>query len=212
MPCANSSAAGCNRQALQAGIAGLLPPGFACAVLPIGADYPLHPDEAGQIARAVPVRRREFAAGRAALRAAIAAAGLDLPPDYPIPAGPDRCPRLPTHITASLAHDRELALAVAGPAGGTVAGIDIEPLDAATDRLAGIVAPFDGCDALSAFVGKEAAYKAQFAVTRQMLEFGQVALTARGSAFVARTPWHRLRGAWVRSPRHIVALAILRLS
>ncbi|RIJ02750.1 4-phosphopantetheinyl transferase, partial [Clavibacter nebraskensis] len=57
------------------------------AILPAGAvlaeergpagEHPLHPAEAGAVARAVPSRRREFAATRACARTALAALAGD---------------------------------------------------------------------------------------------------------------------------------------
>ncbi|WP_134726285.1 4-phosphopantetheinyl transferase [Paracoccus luteus] len=191
--------------AVQAALAALLPPGWAAEVCRLADPHGLHPAEAAAVAQAVPQRRREFAAGRAALRRALAASGRPVP--GPILPGPDRRPVLPPDVAVSLAHDRGLAIAVAGPVGAHWPGVDVEPLDAAAPDLAAAVAPFDGCDGLTAFVAKEAAFKAQFPETGALLEFSDVALAAAGQRFAARMPAGVARGQLLRAGGRIIALA-----
>lgn len=191
--------------AVQAAVAALLPPGWAAAVCRLADAPPLHLAEAASLAAAVPLRRQEFAAGRAALRRALAGAGLAVP--GPILPGPDRRPVLPAGCAASLAHDRSLALAVAGPIGHHWPGVDVEPLDAGLPDLAPAVAPFEGCGALAAFVAKEAAFKAQFPETGALLEFSDVALTVTAGDIVARMPAGVARGRLLTDGGRLIALA-----
>lgn len=191
--------------AVQAAVAALLPPGWAAAVCRLADAPPLPPAEAACVAGAVPLRRQEFAAGRAALRHALAAGGLAVPD--PILPGSDRRPVLPAGLAASLAHDRGLALAVAGPIGSHWPGVDVEPMDPGPSDLARAVAPFIGCGALAAFVAKEAAFKAQFPETGALLEFSDVALNVVSGDMVARMPGGVARGRLLTAAGRVIALA-----
>ncbi len=158
-------------------------PGAGVGVADPALDHPLWPGEA---IAAIPRRQREFAAGRAAARAALAAAGL---PAAAIPQNPDRSPAFPPGLAASVAHSATVAIAAVHP-GLRALGIDLEP-----------VAPFDPAlipdttrpddppdlSPLARFVLREAAYKAQFPLTRRLLSFHEVRLTDRG-ALTAEMP------------------------
>jgi 4'-phosphopantetheinyl transferase EntD len=63
------------------------------------ADVP--PEESAHVARAGARRRREFAAGRACARRALARLGLEL---GPLPSGPDRAPVWPEAVVGSITH------------------------------------------------------------------------------------------------------------
>lgn len=160
----------------------ILPPGVALG-LP-GADPAVWPGE--ETAAMVPARAAEFRAGRAAARAALAALGR---PPVALPMGPDRAPVWPAGVTGSISHCAGLVLAVAGLSRDWAGlGLDAEPdlpLDpglAETLLAKGEAAP----DLLSAFVAKEAAYKAQYALSRQLFDFHTLRLTWEGAAFAAR--------------------------
>lgn len=169
--------------ALLTALRGSLPPGVALATQPIGAQLPLlgTEDEAALPMR--PARRAEFSAGRAAARTAMQELGLG---PAPIPMGPDRAPQWPAGLVGSITHGAGLAVAALAPARKLGAlGIDLEPDEplerdlwpslfggAEERRLEQEPAPAHAARAL--FVIKEAAFKAQYALTRAMLDFHEV--------------------------------------
>lgn len=150
----------------------------------------LYPEEAAHVARAVPKRRREFAAGRACARRALAALGVAR---VPIPVARDRSPVWPDGIVGSISHTSDYgAAAVAFAEDFDGIGIDvegIEPLKPELWRL--ILTPDeraridDGVDAKVVFSIKEAVYKCQYAQTRTMLDFGDVEVRLGDGAFAA---------------------------
>ncbi|WP_199262737.1 4'-phosphopantetheinyl transferase family protein [Paracoccus binzhouensis] len=193
----------------------LLPAGHGCAVLPLAAEpAPLLPEEAKAIARAVPKRRREFALGRMALRAAIRQAGHDLPADRPIPVRPDRRPDLPPGIRASLSHGGDYCIAIAAPPGGASIGIDLEPCDRALpEGLAETIMPFrlNGAgDALLAFCAKEAMFKAQYPLTGRMLDFREVPVVVGAERFRACMGDRLIGGRWGQAAGYWLAVSLWR--
>lgn len=164
-------------------LAALAPPGVRTGVRAIGdADLAsLHDSEHRAIGRAVEVRRREFATGRALLRALIGA-------DCAIPVRPDRAPQLPSGTVGSLAHDRGIAVAaVADGRAFRAIGIDVEPTEPLSDELAqAILRPDEpAIDAHLAFVLKEAAYKAWSSLGGPMLDHHDLRLRVDGDSFDA---------------------------
>ncbi|SEO57248.1 4'-phosphopantetheinyl transferase EntD (siderophore biosynthesis) [Salinihabitans flavidus] len=177
-----------------------LPPQVGVAVtnprLPNAAIYP---EEAGAVTHARPERRREFAAGREAARQAMGQIGLDL---VPLPAGRDRAPRWPSGVIGSIAHDKQTCIAiVARDSYADAVGVDVEadlPLE--DDLLATICRPEErawlqtqppdrrGALATRIFSAKEAAFKCQYAVSGEMLDFHamQVTFNANITGFSAR--------------------------
>ena len=152
----------------------------AVAVTDTGAAHaPPFPAEAAHVARATPARQAEFAAGRAAVRTAMAALGL---PPRPVVNGTDRAPVWPAGVTGSLSHCRSLCIAalVRSEAAASL-GIDIEedsPLDPALidivctpEERAMIAGPQAGALAKLIFCAKEAAYKAQYPLTGLLFDF-----------------------------------------
>lgn len=127
----------------------------------------LHPDEQAWGAERAPRRAHEFVAGRAALRAALAAAGFD-GADAFVPGEQGR-PHLPEGFTASITHKDGRALAIARRGAGRTLGIDSEVVGP-RERLAiarkvltdGERARWDGTwpALLERFSLKEAIYKA----------------------------------------------------
>lgn len=129
-----------------------------------------------------PGRVREFSAGRFAARAAMLALGL---PPLPIPMGPDRAPCWPAGLIGSITHSASLCLAAVGRVGTVSAiGLDIEddsPLPAnlwpviCDDAERGWIArqpePARGRSAKALFCAKEAAYKAQYALSYRLIDF-----------------------------------------
>jgi len=190
----------------------MMPPGYGCAVLPLGhAPDPLLPEEEAAVRRAVPKRRREFGLGRMVLRRAIIAAGHDLSPARPIAARSDRQPDLPRGIRASLSHGGGYCIAIAAPPGGPSVGIDLEAMDRVPpDGLAEVVAPFrsDRPDPLLAFCVKEAMFKAQFPLTGRMLGFAEVPAVIRQGR-VRACLGRRLIGArWGSAAGHYLAISL----
>ncbi|MCC5983677.1 MAG: 4'-phosphopantetheinyl transferase superfamily protein [Rhodobacteraceae bacterium] len=181
-----------------AGLAALFDPPVRFGLAdPRAPAAPLYPQEARAVASARRARRREFAAGRTAARAALAA--LDLPPQ-PIPMAPDRAPVWPAGITGSISHTDTHCVAVVSNAPGLRGlGIDMEPslpLERALwpeictmgelDALLQHPAATRGLLARALFCAKEAAFKAQYPVSRTVFGFQTLELTMREQGFTAR--------------------------
>ena len=175
--------------ALQEAARSLLGPGIAVCCREIGARAaPLHGEEEAAIARAVPARRAEFAAGRAAARAAMQTLGHA---PAPIPMGGDRAPLWPAPLTGSITHAGGLALAALAPRAACAGlGLDLEPdtpladdlwpgvlLEAERAWLATRPAAIRGNLAKRFFSAKEAAYKAQYARSRKLLDFSDISIS-----------------------------------
>lgn len=146
-----------------------------------GADVVgLHPDEEAAVAAASAVRRTEFATGRALLRSLIGPG--------PVPVGPSRAPVPPEPWVVSLAHDRTVAVAVAGrrPRWRAV-GVDIEPEAELDSAEADIVRRPDDAsiDPLAILVIKEAAYKAWSNAGGPLLDFHDLRVSVEGDHFDA---------------------------
>jgi 4'-phosphopantetheinyl transferase EntD len=172
------------------------------AILPAGAgvgaaragDPALPPPWPGEDAGegAVPARRAEFAAGRAAARAALAAAGL---PPAAIPRRPDRAPAFPPGLAGSVTHAGGVALAAVLPGAGGL-GIDLEPAGPLPPGVATLILspaeslalPPGPLAPLAAFAAKEALYKAQYALSGQLFGFdgADLRLAPDLTAFTAR--------------------------
>lgn len=133
----------------------------------------------------VPQRRAEFAAGRRAVRAAMADLGL---PAAAVPMADSRAPIWPDGMTGSIAHGGGLALAVVAQAGTCRSvGLDLEPRAPLSDDLDPIIRrPGETGDLLALFVAKEAAYKAHYPLTGRVLAFDEVHITWDGPGFEAR--------------------------
>lgn len=179
---------------------GLFDQRIAFAEMRIGdQDIPVMEAEAGAVANAVPRRKREYAAGRACARRALAVLGA---PAGPLPAGPDRLPDWPAGFVGSITHDGSYAAAAVGRLADGVrsVGIDLEPADALPADLYGMICRPEelewlglrsdserGLLARAVFGAKECAFKCQYPITRRMLEFHEVAigLDAAGGTFAA---------------------------
>jgi len=87
-------------------------------------EAPLHPDEARYVEDAVGARRRDFAAGRASAREALARLGSA---QASLGRGPDRAPRWPAGIVGSISHCPGFcAAAAARTTDAAGLGLDIE--------------------------------------------------------------------------------------
>jgi 4'-phosphopantetheinyl transferase EntD len=151
-----------------------------------GVPEPLWPGEA---IAAVPHRLAEFAAGRAAARQALAALGL---PKVAIPMGEDRAPIWPQGVVGSISHCAGACMAVVARQSDFVGiGLDLEPAQpVARDLWPSILLPeefaADGLGALRIFVAKEAVYKAQYLLSRQVFDFQVLNITFQDQYFTAR--------------------------
>lgn len=137
----------------------------------------LYPEEEAAVRRAVPKRRAELAAGRAAAREALAALGLA---PRAIAVGPRGAPRWPQGVVGSITHTGDWALAaVARSPRLRGLGVDAEPAepleeelwDAITTEAEREALRSGAVDARRLFCAKEAAYKCQFPLTGTLLEF-----------------------------------------
>ncbi len=214
--------------AAEAALAALLPPGAAVAAFdPRAPAPPPWPGECAGPGRVAPARAAEFAAGRAALRRAMARLGL---PPAALPVGPGRAPLWPQGVTGSLTHTATLGLAAVAPAGGVAGlGIDAEPdaplppeLWEAVLRpeeraaLAALPPEARGQRARLVFVAKEALHKAQYPATGRLIGFEAVRIEVSGgdlrAVFVARTgrfaPGAALAGRWAAAAGHVVAAVV----
>lgn len=139
----------------------------------------LLPEEAAHVAAAILKRQQEFTAGRAMARQAMAVLA-DAPVALPIPAGADRAPIWPDGWQGSISHKSTLCLAVVGRSGALL-GLDLEedtplapdliPTICTEAEIAQIAGRDAGRLAKLIFSAKEAAYKAQYALTRQVFGF-----------------------------------------
>lgn len=195
-------------------LAALCPPGVGCAALALDdALPPLWPGEDVAVAAAVPRRQREFAAGRAAARLALAQAGFA---PLALPARPDRCPDWPAGLRGSIAHSAAVAIAAVGPASCWAAiGLDLEPVGQVSADLASEILRSEeqGLDPTAAFCAKEAVQKALFPICGDLLEFHDLTLRRHEDGFEAELlrrsgplpPGFRVRGRWAIGGGHILA-------
>tara|TARA_R110002049_G_scaffold23781_7_gene84821 strand:+ start:33244 stop:33924 length:681 start_codon:yes stop_codon:yes gene_type:complete len=163
---------------------------------PIDVQPDLLPGEAAVIAQAVPGRRAEFRAGRAAARQAMVALGGA---PQAVLAAPDRAPIWPAGLVGSISHNADYCIAVLALAQDAAAlGIDIEddsplPRDlvhevCVANERARIAGPDAAHLAKRIFCAKEATYKAQYPLTGLLFGFDQIEVTLGGDAgsFTAR--------------------------
>jgi 4'-phosphopantetheinyl transferase EntD len=176
-----------------------LPPGLvpervvavAARILPEESPYE---SERAAVARAVPKRRYEYAAGRACARRALEELGC---PPAPLLSRPDRMPQWPVGFVGSISHSQTGAFAVVARAHELVSlGADLEgdaPLDPQLWSLVATPAELPGATGLSMkrlFCAKEAAFKCWFAAGGgRILEFQEMVIRwEAGGAFVALGP------------------------
>lgn len=186
----------------------------------------LFAEEEPAVLRAVPKRWREFIAGRVAARQALRDIGGPAPA---LPADVDRLPVWPDGFTGSITHCDDLCLAVASRQVRAV-GLDVEPAtDLPADLWQEILLPPElssvaaaarpGLAAKLMFCAKEAAYKAQYPLTRVIYGFHDMRLMVLDDhQFVAEfripvgdfQPGDRLRGRYFIDSQHIVAAVEIR--
>ncbi|MBY0350380.1 4'-phosphopantetheinyl transferase [Tabrizicola sp.] len=177
---------------IEAALAAMFPADVALALCSLAAAdaRDLWPAERPAIAGAVPLRLAEFAAGRQAARAALAALGQE---PVALPMGPDRAPLWPPGIAGSISHTAGLAAAVARR--GAPLGLDIEddaplpsdlwPVIAGEDERAALPRGETGRGIRQIFAAKEALFKAQAQGHRAMFGFDAVAVALANGGFSA---------------------------
>ncbi len=188
-----------NLASLAAAARDLFPPEVAVAAVdPRLAQARVLPEEAPAIANAVGRRQREFAAGRAAARQAMADLGVG---EMPVPMGADRAPIWPQGVVGSISHTEAHCAAVVTCAPQIQSlGLDLEP-DSPLERhlwdeictpaeMAWLAAQADswrGRLAKLIFSAKECAFKCQYPLTRKHLSFqdARIRLNLRESSFEA---------------------------
>nr|WP_162623786.1 4'-phosphopantetheinyl transferase superfamily protein [Paracoccus saliphilus] len=194
----------------------MLPSTVGSAVLAIDHSLPpLLPTEAVMVASAVPARRREFAAGRAAARLAMAEAGFA---PAAIPAGTDRAPRWPQGVSGSISHTRDIAAALAARcADWPSVGLDVEEARPMASDLMDLVVGAHDCGgglppplaATLLFSAKEAAFKAQFPVTGRWLDHRDVALRIMPGSFHMDLCGVELSGSWRLTGRLFLTVMLI---
>lgn len=185
-------------QEIKAALQDMLGPDFGVGVTdPRDPAEGLWPDEAPVIARALEKRQRDFAAGRRAAREAMVALGVA---PAAIPQGEQREPVWPQGLIGSISHCRTCCIAtVAHARAHRTIGIDIEPATPLDPDLIPLICtdgeqnwlqtqPDRNLAAKQIFSAKEAVYKAQFPLSREVIGFKAVTLCVKGSEFQAELP------------------------
>lgn len=219
-----------NRDALRDGLRQVFSDGIGIGMTDLASPAPpLFPEEQAAVTNAVPARIREFAAGRAAARAAFAELGQAEPV---IPAAADRSPVWPDGMIGSITHTDDLCLAVvSGAARWQGLGLDAEPATPLSPDLWDIVltpkeqtaiAPLPqavrGHRAKLIFCIKEAAYKAQYPVSQTIFDFQTLAVELDDTRFRAVfrrdvPPFRQdmaIAGGFFEADGHFIAGAMLR--
>jgi 4'-phosphopantetheinyl transferase EntD len=173
------------------------------------AEPPLLGEEEAIAASLAPTRRREFAAGRSAMRTAL---GIDAP----ITKDDRGAPMLPAGWVGSISHKGARAAAIVAPAGEGHIGLDLElavpprtPIERRilTAREQSNI-QIGGKDVTLRFAIKEAIYKAVDPIVRRYVAFTEVELDVhgdgrcevhivdRGRLPVAVDAWWQERDGW----------------
>ncbi|MEM7752458.1 MAG: 4'-phosphopantetheinyl transferase superfamily protein [Pseudomonadota bacterium] len=156
-------------------------PDIFVGMSPVDSEDGLIDPEPQAIARAIPTRRAEFAAGRRAARMALADMGHV---GTAIPQGEHRAPIWPDGIVGSLSHDDGLAIACVGKTNG-LSGLGLDLADA-TDfpvhlRKEILRTPDEeqqtGLEARLNFSAKESVFKAFYPSVGAYFGFGAVEVT-----------------------------------
>jgi 4'-phosphopantetheinyl transferase EntD len=162
-------------------------PVAACIADPDMFAAPLYAEEEAYIRKAIPARRREYSAGRAAARKALARAGGA---SGPIVAAADRSPRWPDSFCGSITHCEGFCSAVvARSADASGVGFDAESAKPLGSELHYLVCRpnelehfhslplIDGVDwPKLAFSAKESFYKCYYPSVRSFLDFRDVSV------------------------------------
>ncbi|MDX8349855.1 4'-phosphopantetheinyl transferase superfamily protein [Cognatiyoonia sp. IB215446] len=183
---------------IRAALQDMLGPDFGVGVTdPRDPADGLWPEETPAVARAVEKRQRDFAAGRRAAREAMSALGVT---PAAIPQGNQREPVWPEGLIGSISHCATCCVAtVAHTSQHRTIGIDIEPATPLDPDLIPMICtaeeqnwlpaqPDPNLAAKQIFSAKEAVYKAQFPLTREVIGFKAVTLRFDGANFNAELP------------------------
>jgi len=192
----------------------------------------LFPEEEQIIARAVAVRRREYATVRSCARSCLDRLGY---PPVPILPGVGGAPTWPAGVQGSMTHCAGYAAAAVGPGPQISAiGIDAEPDVPLPDGVLDLIATAAERDRLAVagtepgrpnwdrllFSAKEAVYKAWFPLVGEWLDHQQAeiifgpengafaALLSRDGLIVNGHHVRRLHGRWIRD-RGILLTAVV---
>jgi 4'-phosphopantetheinyl transferase EntD len=167
----------------------MLPDNVSCATGdPLCAGAELHPLEMEFAERMRASRRLEFTCGRAVARRAMAPLGHGA---APVLMARDRAPVWPENIVGSLSHTSTACIALAAPAQEYVSlGVDLEPDEPLEKNLIAEICNNDenrwllrqpqdkrGQLARLVFSAKEAAYKAQYPLTKAVFGFDQMSVS-----------------------------------
>ena len=169
--------------AFEARLAQVLPSNVAFAFEdPQAAADGIYAEESEHIARMIGKRQREFAAGRRAARRALRQLSVAA---TPLLVGESRVPAWPTGTTGSISHCSDACVAITARASDVRSiGVDVENARGLKAELVSeICTPHEIKTqvetaenplkrAKQIFSAKEAAFKAQFMLTRKMLGFG----------------------------------------
>lgn len=194
---------------------GLFGADVATAEGPIPKSAPaLRPEEESSIARASADRRREFAAGRALAREALAKLGLS---DVALPRTAGRVPDWPEGVVGSISHTRRAGVEYCAVAVGRrlavgSIGLDVERRDALGPglrrrvlrpeelvRLERLRPEAAAVHALLAFSAKEAFHKCQFPLTGRSLGFAAASVAIDLPAGTFALTLHEDAGAHLRA-------------
>jgi 4'-phosphopantetheinyl transferase EntD len=199
-----------NPAALSTRLGSLFPPGAVAANLREAGDPALLlPAEAVHVARAVPKRVQEFAAGRLCARRALAEFGIV---DFAIKVADDRRPVWPDSFVGSITHTAGFAAAVVAERRSLAAqGLDSEvvgDVDAKlwpsicmpteTAWIASLPASEQAAAVTLIFSAKEAFYKCQYALVGERLNFHDVSVEVAA--------WGAADGAYRIHPARGIAL------
>jgi 4'-phosphopantetheinyl transferase EntD len=175
-----------NPATLSTRLGSLFPPGAVAADLREAGDPALLlPAEAMHVARAVPKRVHEFAAGRLCARRALAEFGIV---DVAVKVADDRQPVWPDSFIGSITHTAGFAAAVVAERRSAVGlGLDSEVVGDVDTKLwpsicvsmetawmASLPASEQAAAVTLIFSAKEAFYKCQYALVRERLNFHDV--------------------------------------
>ena len=189
------------RSLLNQALKSALGPAVGIAITDVRGDpTSLWPSEAEAVRAAVPRRRAEFAAGRAAARQALQALGQ---PAQALPMAPDRSPVWPAGFVGSIAHNAHVCVVLVGERKRVHAlGVDVEADGPLGAELWPIVcrpeeqawlrerAPQDqGRWALRFFCAKEAFYKWQYPQSQRMLDFQDVSIVFAADGLTFDVRW-----------------------
>jgi 4'-phosphopantetheinyl transferase EntD len=199
--------------AVERALTGLAPPGLitGCRLIRAGDEQHLLAAENASIAARDPRARAATGAGRQVAHELLRRLGCT---DPAVPRGQLGSPTWPAGVIGSIAHDDDLAVAVAARTDAMRSvGVDIEPaLPLSRELQAIVITPQDrqgdletGTGSRVLFAVKEAVYKASFPLDGRVLGFEDIAVDFQAGEAVTSSG-RRLTVRFTTTPR-ILALA-----